>query len=189
MLWYYLFTHFQWARQLGNLSNPKVNIPLHATEHFYAVTKPFEGILLHIGDTITVMNQQCLNELSCLCCCTVLLCTLMGLQFQEGSQFQGGSCRDCSFKRDHCSFKRDRVGIVVSRGSCSIGIVQFQRIMKHFTHLNSISFSQSCICSSSQLLGKLAMYVASYLHDQMVSLAQYKDFCLPSFIHTQLPQM
>ena len=38
-----IFMYVQWARQLGNVSNPKVNIPLHSTEHFYIVTKPFKG--------------------------------------------------------------------------------------------------------------------------------------------------
>ncbi|XP_065914697.1 pyruvate dehydrogenase phosphatase regulatory subunit, mitochondrial-like [Dysidea avara] len=32
----------QWARDLGKLSNPKVKIPLHSTEHYYLVSKPFK---------------------------------------------------------------------------------------------------------------------------------------------------
>ncbi|CAH1780294.1 unnamed protein product [Owenia fusiformis] len=31
----------QWARSLGKKSNPRVRVPLHSTEHYYLVTKPF----------------------------------------------------------------------------------------------------------------------------------------------------
>ena len=33
-----------WARELGQKSDPPVNVPLHACEHFYIVTKPLEGV-------------------------------------------------------------------------------------------------------------------------------------------------
>jgi glycine/D-amino acid oxidase-like deaminating enzyme len=40
-VWLYLF---QWARKLGKNTVPtKVNIPLHACEHYYLVTKPMAG--------------------------------------------------------------------------------------------------------------------------------------------------
>ncbi|XP_065914699.1 pyruvate dehydrogenase phosphatase regulatory subunit, mitochondrial-like [Dysidea avara] len=32
----------QWARDLGQLSDPPVRIPIHSNEHFYIVTKPLE---------------------------------------------------------------------------------------------------------------------------------------------------
>ena len=36
----------QWARELGTLSTPPVNIPLHSTELHYIITKPLEGMLI-----------------------------------------------------------------------------------------------------------------------------------------------
>ena len=33
----------QWARQLGELSNLIVNIPLHSMENIYIISKPFDG--------------------------------------------------------------------------------------------------------------------------------------------------
>lgn len=34
----------QWAWELGQKCAPKVNFPLHSTEHYYIVTKPIEGV-------------------------------------------------------------------------------------------------------------------------------------------------
>lgn len=34
----------QWAREVGLMSDPPVNIPLHSTQHFYLITKPMEGV-------------------------------------------------------------------------------------------------------------------------------------------------
>jgi len=33
----------QWSREIGQRSDPVVNVPVHASEHFYVVTKPMEG--------------------------------------------------------------------------------------------------------------------------------------------------
>ncbi|KJE97128.1 dimethylglycine dehydrogenase [Capsaspora owczarzaki ATCC 30864] len=33
-----------WSREIGKLSEPQVNIPLHAAEHFYIVTKNLQGV-------------------------------------------------------------------------------------------------------------------------------------------------
>lgn len=33
-----------WGRQIGKKSNPRVHVPLHATEHFYIVTKEVKGV-------------------------------------------------------------------------------------------------------------------------------------------------
>ena len=40
-----LILYLQWARQLGELSTPTVNVPLHSTQNFYIITKPFDGNL------------------------------------------------------------------------------------------------------------------------------------------------
>ena len=34
----------QWSRQVGKKSNPRVHVPLHATEHFYIITKDVDGV-------------------------------------------------------------------------------------------------------------------------------------------------
>lgn len=44
----------QWARQLGQLSNPPVNIPLHSSEHFYIVTKPMD-----VDPMMPVVRDHC----------------------------------------------------------------------------------------------------------------------------------
>lgn len=33
-----------WARNIGQLSEPCVKVPLHAVEHYYLLTKPMEGL-------------------------------------------------------------------------------------------------------------------------------------------------
>ena len=33
-----------WSRQIGKKSNPRVHVPLHATEHFYIITKDVDGV-------------------------------------------------------------------------------------------------------------------------------------------------
>lgn len=35
---------FQWAREIGQKSKPKVRVPLHSCEHYHILTKPIEEI-------------------------------------------------------------------------------------------------------------------------------------------------
>ena len=42
----------QWARELGQLCDPLVNIPLQPTEHYNIVTKPMEGTLVMILENV-----------------------------------------------------------------------------------------------------------------------------------------
>lgn len=45
MLFQILFWIKQWARTLGKKTVPnRVNVPVHACEHYYLVTKPMEGV-------------------------------------------------------------------------------------------------------------------------------------------------
>ena len=37
----------QWAREIGRLSDPVVNIPVQSLENVYIVTKPMEGQNIH----------------------------------------------------------------------------------------------------------------------------------------------
>lgn len=45
----------QWAMELGKLSDPVVNIPMHSSEHFYIVTKPMKGV----SPTMPVIRDHC----------------------------------------------------------------------------------------------------------------------------------
>eukprot|EP00731_Ephydatia_muelleri_P026474 Em0018g574a len=45
----------QWAMELGKLSTPVVNIPLHSSEHYYIVTKPMKGV----SPTMPVIRDHC----------------------------------------------------------------------------------------------------------------------------------